>query len=121
MLNLIINNNLFNVKTIMTSNDITNGMMGKKFNNEFNGMLFLMNQDNHSFWMVGCIIPLDIIFIKDNKITKIHENCKPCKDDTGKSCKRYRGFGDMVLEIMGGDCSKYDIKEGMEIKFKTMI
>ena len=78
---LVINNNLFNVKTIMTPRDIQKGMMGRKFDKNFNGMLFLMQDKKHSFWMKDCITSLDIIFIKDNKITKIHKNCKPCRSE----------------------------------------
>jgi hypothetical protein len=112
---LVINNNLFNVKFVMNRRDIERGMMNKKFNKDFNGMLFLMPDKEHSFWMKNCIISLDIIFIKDNKITKIHKNCKPCRDE---KCKRYPGKGDMVLEINGGDCDKYDIIVGDKIIFQ---
>jgi uncharacterized membrane protein (UPF0127 family) len=106
---VIVNNNLFNVKVMMTRKDIESGMMGKKFNREFNGMLFIMEDKKHSFWMKNCIIPLDIIFIKNNKITKIHRDCQPCKSE---DCDRYEGNGDMVLEIRGGECDKYDIVVG---------
>lgn len=105
----------------MTDKDISNGMMGKKFDGEYNGMLFLMETGNHSFWMVDCIIYLDIIFIEDGVITKIHKNCKPCSDTTGSECERYRGYGDMVLEINGGDCDKYNIREGMKIQYPTKL
>jgi uncharacterized membrane protein (UPF0127 family) len=121
MVKLIINNSLFDVKCPMTDKDISNGMMGKKFNADFNGMLFLMKEGNHSFWMVDCIVHLDIIFIDNNVITKIHKNCKPCSDKTGVKCERYRGYGDMVLEINGGDCDKYGIKEGMSINHPTKL
>lgn len=106
---VIVNNNLFNVKVMMTRKDIESGMMGKKFNREFNGMLFIMEDKKHSFWMKNCIIPLDIIFIRNNKIIKIHKDCPPCKSE---DCDRYEGEGDMVLEIRGGECDKYDIVVG---------
>jgi uncharacterized membrane protein (UPF0127 family) len=93
----------------MTSKDIQKGKMGKKFDNTFNGMLFMMKDGDHSFWMKNCIISLDIIFIKNNIITKIHNNCKPCKTS---ECERYTGNGDMILELKGGTCIKYDITEG---------
>lgn len=112
---LIINNNLFNVNCVMTQKDIKNGMMGKKFNDEFDGMLFLMDEGNKSFWMKNCIIPLDIIIIQNNKISKIHHDCPPCESD---NCPRYEGYGDMILELDGGTCNKYDIKEGDRIYFK---
>ena len=121
MVKLIINNSLFNVKCPMTDKDISDGMMGKKFNDDFNGMLFLMKKSSHSFWMVDCIVHLDIIFIDNNVITKIHKNCRPCSDSTGSDCDRYRGYGDMVLEINGGDCDKYGIKEGMSIEYPTKL
>ena len=38
---LIVNNNLFNVKCVITTKDIQKGMMGKRFNG-FDGMLFFM-------------------------------------------------------------------------------
>ncbi len=44
-----INDNLFNVKTALTSKDIQNGMMGKKFDETFDGMLFIMKNEPHSF------------------------------------------------------------------------
>jgi uncharacterized membrane protein (UPF0127 family) len=106
---ILLNNNLLNVKCVMNTKDIQNGMMNKKFSKDFDGMLFLLNGNDHSFWMKDCIIPLDIIFINDNRVTKIHSNCKPCKKEP---CKRYTGKGDMVLELPGGFCDKYEINVG---------
>ena len=103
-----INDNLFDVKCVLTSYDIQNGMMNRKFD-DFDGMLFMMNDDKHNFWMKNCIIPLDIIFIKNNKITKIHHNCKPCRTN---DCNYYDGHGDMVLELPSNSCLKYEIKDG---------
>ena len=104
-----INNNLFDVKTVLTSKDAQQGMMGKKFDGTFDGMLFLMKNEPHSFWMKNCVVHLDIIFIDGDQITKIHHNCKPCHSD---KCENYEGSGDMILELPGGDCRKYNIKEG---------
>lgn len=88
-------------------------MMGKKFDGNFDGLLFFMNLGNHSFWMKNCIVPLDIIFIEDGEVQTIHHNCPPCK---GTPCESYKGFGDLVLELPGGTCKKYDIKEGSLIE-----
>ena len=113
-MDVIINNNLFNVKCMITSKDTQQGMMGKKFDDTFDGMLFIMNDTEHSFWMKNCIIPLDIIYIKNNIITGIHHNCEPC---VKTPCDRYRGNGDMILEVMGGTCKEYDIIEGDRVYF----
>lgn len=119
MLNVIINNNIFNVKCLLNEKDVSNGMMGKKFDQGYDGMLFLMDRDDHSFWMVNCITPLDIIFIDGNIITKIHKNCKPCFNKSESDCDRFKGYGDMVLEIKGGDCDRYGISDGMKVNFNN--
>ena len=62
--------------------------------------------------MKNCIVHLDIIYINENKIVKIHHNCKPCYDD---DCDSYEGYGDLVLELPGGSCKKYGISDGDEI------
>lgn len=109
-----INNKKFKVKTVITDKDTKKGMMGSKFDNTFNGMLFIKNDGEHCFWMKNCIIPLDIIFIDGNTITEIHHNCPPC---TTEDCDNYCGDGDLVLELMGGSCKKLNINIGDEIVF----
>ncbi len=75
---LVINNNLFNVKTVMTRKDIERGMMGKKFNKHFNGMLFLMDDKEHSFWMKDCVTSLDIIFISVSPYFNFSQSLTKC-------------------------------------------
>lgn len=108
----MINDNLFNLKYVITRKDIEKGMMKKKFDDSFNGMLFMMGDGEHSFWMKNCIVHLDIIFIDNEKITEIHHNVKPC---FSKKCETYNGVGNMVLELPGGDCKKYKINKGDKI------
>ena len=108
-----VNDSLFDVKTLLTSKDIQKGMMGKRFDGSFDGMLFFMENEPHSFWMKNCLVHLDIIFINNNEIIKIHHNCKPCITD---ECDRYEGSGNLVLELPGGSCKKYNIKEGDKVE-----
>ena len=91
--------------------------MGQKFNDNFNGLLFLTNSNSQCFWTYNCVIPLDIIMLKNNVITKIHHNCPPCIDKY--NCNTYCGDGDKVLELLGGTCNKLGIKKGDEISFST--
>jgi uncharacterized protein len=104
-----INDSTFEVKLAITREEKEKGMMNRKFDETFNAMLFLMDIPQSCFWMKNCIIPLDIIMIDNNVITKIHHNCPPC---TTEKCQRYCGNGNMVLEVMGGLCEKRNIKEG---------
>jgi len=92
------------------------GMMGKKFNGKFDVLLFVMNAHESSFWMKNCIVPLDVIFIKNGKISKIHHNCPPCITD---ECKTYSGKGELVIEMLGGSCFALNIKRGAKVYFST--
>ena len=111
---LDINSYKFKVKVVSSKFDIQKGMMKKRFNETFNGMLFLMGSGRHSFWMKDCIIPLDIIFIDNNEITKIYSDCQPCFTE---ECESYTGFGNLVLEVEGGTCEDSKISVGDSIKF----
>ena len=58
---VIVRDNIFKVKLCTTPSSITEGMMKKRFDENFNGMLFIMPESTEqSFWMYNCIIPLDI-------------------------------------------------------------
>jgi uncharacterized membrane protein (UPF0127 family) len=108
---VIIQDNIFKVKLCTTPKSIIDGMSKKMFDDSFNGMLFLFPEiKNQKFWMYNCIIPLDIIMINDNVITKIHHNCPPCIDEN--ECLSYCGEGDKVLEVLGGTCKSLNIKKG---------
>lgn len=109
-----INDNQFKVKTLIDKESQRIGMMRKKFDDTFNGMLFLMGGDKQCFWMMNCIIPLDIIIIKNNVIVNIHHNCPPCFED---NCPTYCGNGNVVLEIAGGSCEELNIEPGDTIEY----
>jgi len=109
-----INNNTFEVKPLTDKKSQSIGMMGKKFDKEFDGLLFLMGGNKQCFWMKNCIQNLDIIMIKNNTITKIHQDCKPCDTD---DCPSYCGTGNIVLEIDGGSCDKLGIQPGDFVEY----
>ena len=110
-----INQDIFKTKVLISDKEREKGMMGKTFNSGFSAALFVMNNsDRHSFWMAGCIIPLDIIFVKNGKITGIHHSCPPC---TSAPCRRYSGVGDYVIEMTGGTCKKMNIKRNAAVDF----
>jgi len=113
---VIIGDNIFKVKLCTTQNSIAEGMMGKRFNKEFNGMLFLMPETGQqSFWTYNCVIPLDIIMINNGVVDTINSNCLPC--DNKEKCKSYTGMGSEVLELYGGTCNELGIKKGDMVSF----
>jgi uncharacterized membrane protein (UPF0127 family) len=134
MMKIKINQYVFTAKVVDDPENIALGMMGKTFDRTFNAMLFLLEKrepvpysPNHylnlnekketCFWMKNCIIPLDMIFIKDNKITKIHHSCPPCTSQNTPNCKNYCGVGTMVIEVNGGTCKQLHIAEENLVDF----
>ena len=113
-MNVKINDNVFKVKVLTDQKSQSIGMMGKTFNDEFQGLLFLMGGDKQCFWMKNCIIPLDIIMIRNNVIVNIHHNCPPCEDEF---CASYCGNGNIVLELDGGTCEQLNIEPGDTVEY----
>ena len=104
-----INDNEFKTRVILDKKSQSEGMMYKKFDNSFEALLFLMGGDKQCFWMKNCIIPLDIIIIKNNVIVNIHYDCPPCVKEP---CPSYCGNGNIVLEVEGGTCEMLGIEPG---------
>jgi uncharacterized membrane protein (UPF0127 family) len=113
-MNISINNQIFSVSTLVDPKSHKIGMMGKRFKSHNEGMLFLMGGDEQCFWMKNCIIPLDIIIIKNNVIVNIHHDCPPCSE---RYCPSYCGNGNIVLELEGGTCKLLGIEPGDTIKY----
>ena len=100
-----INGKRFNAEYLTTPEETSKGMMGR---DDLKGcMVFKMEKKGyHHFWMKGCKIPLDIIFVLNDKITKIHPNCEPCDDDCTKT---YTGPADHIIEFPGGTSNDFKV------------
>ena len=75
------------------------GLMNREFLEKNKGMIFIYdNLESVNIWMYKTFIPLDIIFLNKNKITKITPNAKPCLD---LPCQLYPSSEpvDMIIEI----------------------
>jgi uncharacterized membrane protein (UPF0127 family) len=92
-----INGQIFPAEYMTTPDQISKGMMGRE--NLDGCMVFKMKKGHHSFWMQKCKIPLDIVFVLNNRINKIHRDCQPCMGDCPE---RYSGMGDHVIEFPAG-------------------
>lgn len=92
--------------------DFQKGLSGRDHMGNKNGMIFKFDgHDQRSFHMKGCLIPLDILFIKNNKIEKIYHNCSPCMEE---ECEKYTcDSADTVIELPGGTCERSGISEGL--------
>jgi uncharacterized membrane protein (UPF0127 family) len=112
-----IRDNKFKVKVMDTPSARIEGMQGKEFNEYFNGMLFLMESSSNCFWMKGCIISLDIIFINNNIVTRVFDKCPPCYLD---DCPSYCAKGSIILEVVAGTCNKLGIQKGDKVSYSLL-
>jgi len=101
-----INNNTFQAEYMTTPEQTSKGMMGRK---ELNGcMVFKMGKGHHSFWMKNCLIPLDIVFVLNGIISKIHPDCPPA-DIHSLNPPKYSGIGDYVIEFPAGTAKNWKV------------
>ena len=100
----------FNIEKAVTYEQMKTGLMNRTELADDAGMLFLFsNVKPRSFWMKDTLIPLDIIFIKeDRKILHIHPMALPL-DETGILSQ---GPAAAVLEINGGKAAALGIGVG---------
>ena len=112
----IYNKNItFNVEVAKTIEERRNGLMNRKklLNNE--GMLFIFPREKIiQLWMKNTYIPLDVIFISENKvIVDIKKNMEKLSETIVKSKVKSR----YALEFNAGLINKLDIKIGDKVLF----
>ena len=94
------------------------GLMYRQTMGENQGMLFLFDKmEPQSFWMKNTFISLDILYINDQKeIVSIAKMAQPKSEAPIPS-----GVPAIyVLEVNGGFCDRYQIKEGYKITWKEL-
>jgi len=112
-------NRCINIEVVTDSPDLVRGL---KFRSRLKldaGMLFVFSQrDVHKFWMKDTWIPLDMIWLDDEKrIIDIVTNVPPCQDDP---CPSYGQniLSRYVLEINAGQAERWKLSIGDEAKFR---
>jgi uncharacterized membrane protein (UPF0127 family) len=111
-----INNKTFNAEYLSSPEDIRQGMMGR---NSLEGcMVFKMGKGHHSFWMKKCLIPLDIVFVLNNRINRIHSNCE-VPDSHTMNPPRYTGIGDHVIEFPAGTTNDWRVGDRVAMYLGT--
>ena len=84
---------------------------------ENQGMLFLFDKpDFHSFWMKDTLIPLDFIWIRDDKVVGITQNIKPEGYQPPHVLTPEEKIN-AVLEVNAGFVKKSNLKVGDKISF----
>ena len=95
------------------------GLMYRESLGSKDAMLFVFpTSGQRSFWMRNTLIPLDMLFIRDDRtILGIVENATP-KTDRSRGVP---GASQFVLEINGGTSSELGIRSGQKVSFYSPI
>ena len=84
------------------------------------GMLFIFESPQPiRFWMKNTLIPLDMIFVRDEKVVAIAAAVPPCKTET---CPSYGTPSpvDRVIELRGGVAKEIGLKVGDQVKINFL-
>lgn len=112
----------FGVQLAKTQQQRESGLMFKKNLDKNSGMLFIFEKEgDYSFWMKNTFIPLDIIWINENKeVVFISKNNNPCFEgrcpliNPGKTAL-------YVLEINGGMAERIGLVVGKKAEISPII
>jgi len=106
----------FFVELALTEEERQKGLSGRSTLEENTGMLFSFGQEDvfPSFWMKGMLIPIDIIWIDEWEVVKIHENIQPEPEKSDGELTKYYPDGpiDLVIEVNAGFSGKNNIRVG---------
>lgn len=112
-----INKQKYNVEIAKDDKSRQVGLSNRKSLDENKGMLFIFDKKSkYSFWMKNTLIPLDMIFINDDKIVYIVKNATPEKEVKGAlPIYTTPNEANYVLEINAGQSDKYKFKNGDKV------
>ncbi len=118
---VLVNDRTFNVEVADSAPQQMRGLSGRESLPEDSGMLFVFNYAGmQSFWMKDMRFPIDIIWIKSERIIGVEKNVPPQPDKSVFGLKIYTSPepADRVLEINAGLADKYGFKPGDTIRFE---
>jgi hypothetical protein len=97
------------------------GLMFRRVLPSAQGMLFLFeNPGRYSFWMFNTLVPLDIIWMDEQRrVVFISENTPPCPPELSTLCPTYGGGeqAQFVLELAAGQAAAYRLSLGDRIEW----
>ena len=119
---IVVGGKEFSVWVADTPASRTKGLSGKPSMNENQGMLFVFDDlGDYGFWMKGMNFPLDLIWIKKDRIVGFSQNVLP---EPGKSLFGLKIYHppeavDKVLELNTGMVERDGIRVGDVVKLKS--
>lgn len=116
-----INTRTFKITKATSDKDRQVGLSGRTSLASDAGMLFVFDKpDFYAFWMKEMKFPIDIIYIRDNRIVTIYRNVVPPKSkEENPPVFRPEEPANAVLEISAGLSEKYKFKKGDQVTIKN--
>lgn len=117
---LIIGNNVLQVEIVSAPKERARGLSGREGLSPNSGMYFIYPKaGKYSFWMKHMRFPIDIVWIKGNKVVGVTKNIPA--PSPGTSLSQLPVYFppqpvDRVLEISAGAAARYHIKIGDEVR-----
>lgn len=116
---LTINDIDFSVEVADTPEKRAQGLSGREFLPEDEGLLFVFNNSGtYSFWMKEMNFPIDIIWIDENFV--IEEITKNIAPETFPETFSSQNPAQYVLEINAGLSEKYNFQKGDPVLLKKL-
>jgi uncharacterized membrane protein (UPF0127 family) len=104
----------------ITPQEQATGMMYRTSLPKDEGMLFLhVTEEQRSYWMYQCEIPLDIIWMDRNRrIVEMAKGAPPCRE-VAERCPSYGGTqpSQYVLEVAAGVADAHNLRVGDVLQF----
>lgn len=108
------------IEIVDTKDKRSLGLGGRESLATDSGMLFVFDDtDKHTFWMKGMLIPLDFIWINENRVVDLLSNIpNPEKGQSDDNLIRYQPVVaiNKVLEVNAGFIQNHNIRVGDKIK-----
>jgi uncharacterized protein len=109
------------VEMAIDTAEMMRGMMFRDSLAADRGMFFVHNKmGRYSYWMYQVRIPLDMIWIDQQKnVVEVLANVPPCPSTKSSECPTHGGTKDAqyVLELAAGMAAKYGVTVGSKIDF----
>jgi uncharacterized membrane protein (UPF0127 family) len=108
------NNTFIYLEIAKTNLERERGLMDRESMPENHGMAFIFSEPGYlKFWMKNTLIPLDMIFLKNNRVVEVFNDVPPCPRETSQ-CPSYgpKIETDQVIELNAGMAKKLAIQNG---------